>query len=93
MEVSDFINTSPMNHLMTLLELAFPGHLPICVGNVPILKTEDAQPPGTANQTSDSWSYLPTKQSYHDAPPLTWFYNMLLEWMLKAMCSKADNAV
>lgn len=42
--------------------------------------TEDAQPP-------------PTKQSYRDAPPLAWSYDMLLEWMIKVTRSEADDAV
>ncbi|KAF8504511.1 hypothetical protein F5888DRAFT_756910 [Russula emetica] len=87
-EVSDFINTNPTNRLMALLELAFPVHL--CRQRT---RTEDAQPPfGAANQTSGSCSHLPTKQSYRDAPPLAWSYDMLLEWMLTVTRSEADDA-
>lgn len=42
-------------------------------------RTEDAQPP-------------PTKQSYRDAPPLAWSYDMLLEWMIKVTRSEANDA-
>ena len=87
-EVSDFINTSPTNRLMALLELAFPVHL-----RRQRTRTEDAQPPcSAANQTGGSCSHLPTKQSYRDAPPLSWSYGMLLEWMLTVARSEADDA-
>jgi hypothetical protein len=87
-EVSDFINTSPTNRLMALLELAFPVHL-----YRQRTRTEDAQPPpSAANQASGSRSYPPTKQSYRDAPPLAWSYDMLLEWMRTVARSEADDA-
>ena len=87
-EVSDFINTSPTNRLMALLELAFPVHL-----RRHRTRTGDAQPsPSAANQTGGSYSHPPTKQSYRDAPPLAWSYDMLLEWMLTVARSEADDA-
>lgn len=73
---------------MALLELAFPVHL-----HRQRSRTEDAQPPlGAANQASDPCSHPPTKQSYRDALPLAWSYDMLLEWMLKVTRSEADDA-
>ena len=87
-EVSDFINTSPTNRLMALLELAFPAQL-----HRQRTRSEDAQPPlGASNQTMGTCSQPPTKQSYRDAPPLAWSYDMLLEWMLTVARSEADDA-
>ena len=87
-EVSEFINTSPTNRLMALLELAFPVHL-----RRQRTRTEDAQPPpGAANQTGGSCSHPLTKQGYRNASTLAWSYDMLLEWMLTVARSEADDA-
>ena len=86
-EVSDFINTTPTNRLMALLELAFPVHL-----RRQRTRTEDAQPlPGASNQTSGSCSHPPAKQSYRNVPPLAWSYDMLLEWMITVTRSEAGD--
>lgn len=65
---------------MALLELAFPVHL-------------RRQPPGASSQTSGPYSHPPTKQSYRDAPPLAWSYDMLLVWMLTVARSEADDTI